>query len=495
MITLLLQRGATLVGRTVIDELAFGVTGENLHYGTPVNPQLLPPLPGGSSCGSGVAVAAGLVDFALGSDTVGCVRIPAAFCGIFGYRPSHGVVSNIGVLTNSQSLGTVGLFARDPSIFHRVGHLLLQTSQSVNKRERRFIFADDFFQYSRIPKQNSVHVVSKAIEALSGYQPAKHMNVSQYIASSLPILKEFFKPSTKLHQGTLTLQALSTIMLSLQKYEFKTNYEEWINTVKPRLGLEISTRVLSSLNSTFENIKSLYKARAELRAALNSLLKDDGILVIPTIPDFLSKHSSKRKMSPEFEDRLFILLSLAGLSGCCQVAVPLGKYEGYPISISFIAAHGADKFLLDTVLDMYSSLQKQISIASSLAPLPDFNGDMDASELLKEKGNAAFKGKQWNKAVNFYTEAIKLNDSNATFFCNRAAAYLELGSYQQAEADCNQAVLLDKKNVKAYLRRGTAREMLVSYKEAAQDFKHALVLEPQNKAARDAEKRLRKLLS
>ncbi|KAK8971493.1 hypothetical protein KSP40_PGU006981 [Platanthera guangdongensis] len=478
-----------------MDELAFGITGENLHYGTPANPQLSPQIPGGSSSGSAVAVAAGLVDFALGSDTVGCVRIPAAFCGILGYKPSHGAVSNIGVLTNSQSLSTVGLFARDPSIFHRVGYLLLQTTQMVVKRERRIVFADDFFQYSRIPKQKSVHVVSKAIEALSGYQPVKHMNVCQYMAPNLPILKEFCDPSTKLHQGTLTLQALSTIMLSLQRYEFKTIYEEWINTVKPRMGLEISARVLSSLNSTCENAKSLYKARAELRAALNSLLKDDGILVIPTIPDFLTKHGSKKKLSSEFEDRLFMLLSLAGLSGCCQVAVPLGKHEGYPISLSFIAAHGADKFLLDTVLDIHTSLQEQISIASNLPPLPDFNGDMDTSELLKEKGNAAFKGKQWNKAVNFYTEAIKLNESNATYYCNRAAAYLELGCYQQAEADCNQAVLLDKKNVKAFLRRGTAREMLVSYKEAAQDFRHALVLEPQNKAARDAEKRLRRLMS
>ncbi|XP_020575564.1 outer envelope protein 64, mitochondrial [Phalaenopsis equestris] len=495
VISLLLQRGATLVGRTVMDELAFGVTGENLHYGMPINPESSLQTPGGSSSGSAVAVAAGLVDFALGTDTIGCVRIPAAFCGVLGFRSSHGIVSNIGILTNSQSLCAVGLFARDPSIFHRVGHLLLQASQTVVKREKRFIFADDFFQYSRIPKQKTVHVLSKAIESLSGYQPATHMNVSQYIASNVPSIKDFCDPSTKLHQGTSILQALSTIMLSLQKYEFKTNHEEWISTVKPRLGHEISARVRAALNSTHDNIKYLYKARAELRAALSSLLKDNGILVIPTIPDFPLKHNSKRKMSPEFEDRLFMLLSLAGLSGCCQVAIPLGKHESFPISLSFIAAHGADKFLLDTVLDMHASLQEQISIASNLAPLPDFNGDMEASELLKEKGNAAFKGKQWNKAVNFYTEAIKLNDSNATYHCNRAAAYLELGCYQQAEADCNQAILLDKKNVKAYLRRGTAREMLVSYKEAAQDFKHALVLEPQNKAARDAEKRLRRLMS
>lgn len=111
------------------------------------------------------------------------------------------------------------------------------------------------------------------------------------------------------------------------------------------------------------------------------------------------------------------------------------------------------------------------------------------------QGNAAFKGRQWNKAVNYYTEAIKLNMMSATYYSNRAAAYLELGCFQQAEEDCSKAISLDKKNVKAYLRRGTARESLLCYKDAAQDFKHALVLEPQNKVANLAEKRLRKLMT
>lgn len=68
-----------------------------------------------------------------------------------------------------------------------------------------------------------------------------------------------------------------------------------------------------------------------------------------------------------------------------QVTIPLGKHDGYPISVSFVAAHGADRFLLDTVLDMYPGLQEEISIASNLPLAPDANGDLDASELLKEE--------------------------------------------------------------------------------------------------------------
>ncbi|KAJ6387334.1 hypothetical protein OIU78_017118 [Salix suchowensis] len=109
------------------------------------------------------------------------------------------------------------------------------------------------------------------------------------------------------------------------------------------------------------------------------------------------------------------------------------------------------------------------------------------------KGNQAFKEKQWQKAISYYNEAIKLNDKNATYYSNRAAAYLELGSFHQAEADCSKAINLDKKNVKSYLRRGTAREMLGYYKDAIEDFKYALVLEPTNKRASLSAERLRKV--
>ncbi|KAH9658189.1 Outer envelope protein 64 [Citrus sinensis] len=445
VVTLLLKNGATCIGKTVLDEFAFGITGENKHYGTPVNPQMPSHIPGGSSSGSAVAVAAQLVDFALGTDTIGCVRVPASFCGILGYRPSHGTVSMIGVLPNSQSLDTVGLLARNASILHRVGHVLLQLNAVEPRRARRLIFADDIFQLSKVPKLKTIHVISKAIESLSGYQNPEHMNVGQYIASNVPSLKGLRAQSTSPENGTATLKALSSVMLSLQRYEFKTIYEEWVKSAKPRLGYNVFERVLEAINTTQDNIKILYKVRNEMRAALQRLLKDDKILVIPTVSDPPLKLNTKKTYSAEFHDRTLVLSSIGSMSGCCQVAIPIGKYNEHPISISFITYHGGDKFLLDTVLDLYDSLQEQVNIASNLVPLPDTNGSIDASELLKEKGNAAFKGKQWNKAVNYYSEAIKLNGTSATYYSNRAAAYLELGCFQQAEEDCSKTISLDKK--------------------------------------------------
>jgi len=89
-ISRLLDAGAILTGITVCDELLYSVLGTNVHYGTPVNTLALHHVTGGSSCGSAAAVAAGMCDFALGSDTGGSIRVPASFCGLYGLRPTHG---------------------------------------------------------------------------------------------------------------------------------------------------------------------------------------------------------------------------------------------------------------------------------------------------------------------------------------------------------------------------------------------------------------------
>ncbi|XP_066320707.1 outer envelope protein 64, mitochondrial-like [Miscanthus floridulus] len=413
-VTMLRKQGATCVGRTIMDELGFGVTGENLHHGTPANPVSPSLVPGGSCSGSAVAVAAQLVDFAIGTDTIGDVRIPASFCGLLCFRPSYGVISTLGTIANSQSLDTIGWFARDPCILHRVG-ILLPAAAGVLKQTRQIVFADDCFQLLKVSNQKTVHAIKNAVQALRGYQPPKHINLGQYICSNVPSLKEFCEPATKLQEGTSALKAISTVMLLLQRYEFKVNHEEWVNTVKPKLGLDISTRVLQAVNLAHENIKSLYAIRNELRAALKNLLK------------------------VAFHKTLLLITLLTTDAPCCIL----------------------------------------------LAPFPETSCCY---------GNSAFKRRQWSKAIEFYSEAISLSDTNATYYCNRAAAYLELGRLKQAEADCDRALLLDRKNVKAYLRRGCAREVTLNYKEALQDFRHALALEPQNKTALAAERRLQKLL-
>src|SRR5438309_10984066 len=108
----LLRAGAHCVGNTISAELAFSLSGENHFYGTPLNAHAPDRVPGGSSSGSASAVACGLVDFALGTDTGGSIRVPASNCGILGWRPSHGLISLAGVMPFAATLDTVGVFAR-----------------------------------------------------------------------------------------------------------------------------------------------------------------------------------------------------------------------------------------------------------------------------------------------------------------------------------------------------------------------------------------------
>lgn len=114
-VSLLRQSGALLVGALNMDEYAYGFTTENTHYGPVCNPHDVTKIAGGSSGGSAAAVAAGLVPLALGSDTNGSVRLPAALCGTFGIKPTFGRLSRAGSFPLAPSLDTVGAFARSVS--------------------------------------------------------------------------------------------------------------------------------------------------------------------------------------------------------------------------------------------------------------------------------------------------------------------------------------------------------------------------------------------
>ena len=99
----LLDHGAALSGKAHMDELAYSLMGINARYGTPENPAAPSRVPGGSSSGSAAAVAAKLADIGLGSDTGGSVRLPSSFCGLFGWRPTHGLISADGLLPLAKS--------------------------------------------------------------------------------------------------------------------------------------------------------------------------------------------------------------------------------------------------------------------------------------------------------------------------------------------------------------------------------------------------------
>src|SRR6266699_51576 len=140
----LLDAGATLIGKTITDEVSLGILGENAFDGTPLNSKAPDRVPGGSSSGSAAAVAAGLCDTALGTDTGGSVRVPASFCGLYGIRPTHGRLDTRGMMPQAPSSDTTGWFARDAATFARVSAVLLGEA-IPDQLPQRLVVATDAF--------------------------------------------------------------------------------------------------------------------------------------------------------------------------------------------------------------------------------------------------------------------------------------------------------------------------------------------------------------
>ncbi|XP_058183391.1 amidase 1-like isoform X3 [Rhododendron vialii] len=363
-----LSGGATCMGRTVMDEMAYSINGENKHYGTPKNICSPDRLPGGSSSGSAVAVAGMLVDFSLGTDTGGSVRVPASYCGILGFRPSHGVVSTTGVIPLAQSLDTVGWFARDADILNRVGRVLLQLPEVEPVKPTHITIAEDCFPLLSIPSHRVTSVLVKSVEKLFGGHIVKYACLGDYVKDNVPTLKHFKGDRLENQEYNVApLAALSSAYRRLERYEFKNNHGEWVSTIKPDLGPGISERVWTAVRSTDENLDVCHSVKTELRAALTALLGDHGILAIPTVPGLPPKLQTESSTLKTFRFRAFILLSIAGMSSFCQVSIPLGTYNNLPVSVSLLAKHGSDGFLLNLVETLYGTLREQIDIAQELS--------------------------------------------------------------------------------------------------------------------------------
>lgn len=367
VIQALLNAGATCIGKVYMDEMAYSILGQNAHYGTPVNPADCTRMPGGSSSGSGVVVAANLVDFSLGTDTGGSVRVPASFCGVLGFRPSHGGVSAVGVTPMAQSLDTVGWFARDVSIFCKVGQVLLHTAAPQDPRPgKRFLIADDCFNMSTHANDRRLGIISRSITALYGGQALQHVNIGQYLALNVFSLKEFIEKIGG-NNELGTLEELDDVYTHLVRWEFKMNYEEWVTAEKRNLGDETAIRVKSAMNTSSQLMTLTLQVKEEIRHAINELLKDDVILVMPTVPGPPPILNAEGEAFERFHASAFALLSVSGLSSCCQVSIPTGLVDSGPVAVSLLAKQGSDHLLLHTTSALYPTIQTETNVESITA--------------------------------------------------------------------------------------------------------------------------------
>ena len=320
-VTQLLAAGARMVGKTLTDELAYSLSGENMHYGTPVNPRCPERIPGGSSNGSVVAVAGGLVDFAIGTDCGGSVRLPASYCGVLGMRPTHGRVSLQGAIPFGPSFDTGGWFARAPEVLGQVGRVLLQEAR-VGAMPSRALIARDAFDLVDGPIRRTLEPPVEAVVRRIGR--AEDVTVSP---EGLSAWVECFRV--------------------LQAAEVWANHGEWIRTVKPAFGRGIRERMEWAATVRSEDVQAAQPLREDVVRRLEQLLGPGDVLLLPTSPRIAPlKGTETSELEVRFRHQAMCLLCIAGLAGLPQVSLPLAEIDACPLGLSLVAPRGADLALL-----------------------------------------------------------------------------------------------------------------------------------------------------
>src|SRR5262245_10878897 len=320
----LLEAGATIIGKTICDEFFYSVSGANAHYGTPIHPRAPGRLPGGSSSGSASATAAGVCDFALGSDTGGSVRIPAANCGLYGLRPTLGRVDLSGAMAMAPSFDTGGWFASGPGVFRRVGEVLLQGTRT-EAPVTRVVILDDAFENA----DPEVAVLLHAVLAAGGLPQALHERAAH---EHIDEWREAFR--------------------IIQGYEIWRLYGRFIETTAPALGPGIRERLAFAATVTDRAAKAARRVKAQASQRMRTLAIPGTILALPTAPSIAPVIDSDMALLESYRVRVMRLTCLAGLSGLPQVAIPVGTVSGCPVSLSFIGWAGGDEALLDLAVRM-----------------------------------------------------------------------------------------------------------------------------------------------
>lgn len=317
----LLDAGARFAGKTITDELAFSMNGQNAHFGSPVNGAAPDRVSGGSSSGSASAVSNKLCDFALGTDTGGSVRAPASHCGLVGLRPTHGRVSLQDVLDLAPSLDTCGWFARDIATFARVGDVLLERDSCVLPDQVRMLAPTDLWSLA----------TPAAVDALL---PARN-RVEDALGRATPV--------------SVVLQDMDTMYW---QFRYVQGHESWqtdgdfIRRFAPPLGPGVAQRFAWSAEVTDAQVAGGRAYRETFRAKLADLLGDDGVLLMPTMPDIAPLVKDGDQVLEDYRNRAIRLLCTAGLSGFPQLSLPLARREGAPLGLSLLGPAGSDRSLL-----------------------------------------------------------------------------------------------------------------------------------------------------
>ncbi|WP_095151374.1 amidase [Pseudomonas sp. Irchel s3b5] len=308
----ILDAGWQIVGKTNLHELAFGVTGINDFTGTPINPQAPDRVPGGSSSGSAAAVAAGLADIAIGTDTGGSVRVPAACCGIAGLKPTYGRVSRVGAHPLESSLDCVGPFARSMDDLIAAMQVICPgfEMQGLPGAGAKVAFLD-------VGCDPHLQACLGAAADRAGWRRG-NLHLSEFEAA---------------------FAAGLTVI----------NFENWAAfghlTGKGLIGADVETRLLAAGRTTREELAQAEAVRTAFTQQVDAALEDFAVLLLPTMPTLPPTLSEARAGSKAVAG-MTPLVRPFNLSGHPALTVPVElDCGGLNVGLQIVGRKGQDELV------------------------------------------------------------------------------------------------------------------------------------------------------
>lgn len=307
VVAAVLANGCMITGKTGMHELAFGMTGINPHYGTPINPHWPDLIPGGSSSGSAVVVAAGLCDFAIGTDTGGSVRLPAICCGVYGFKPSFGRVSRRGAIPAESSLDCIGIFAGSP----------LWLSAGMASLDPSFVPQT----LSAAPRLANIEVECDA-EIARALDTCLLQSRLTPVPAKLPSLMDAF--------------AAGLTIINAEAYQA---FGGLLNN-GAALGDDIRQRLRAAAGINADAIREAEIIRARFTSEVDAALNEVDALILPALP--VTPPSLSQAKDPHSILPLSRLLRPFNLSGHPALVMPVRTRAGLPAGIQLVGRKGDD---------------------------------------------------------------------------------------------------------------------------------------------------------
>jgi amidase len=334
LVAQLLAAGATLTGKVVTDELAYSIHGDNVHYGAPRNSAAPQRVTGGSSSGSAAAVAAGLVDFTLATDTGGSTRVPASYCGLWGLRTTHGALPVAGLVPLSPCFDTATWLARDAAVFDAVGRVLLPADAAALHRGVQ-----------------GLCVFDDASELADGEFSGPLARVTAALAKRLDL-----EPQHDRIAAGASLADWRVTYTTLGAHEAWRVHGAWIDATKPHFGAAIAERWQAARRVSDADAAAAKAAMSDIRARVRNALGTHAIAVLPSAASLAPLRAADALHVQSVRMRTMAITCIAGLAGLPQVSLPLRTPAGEPVGVSLLGPVGSDRMLIELASQLHGDL-------------------------------------------------------------------------------------------------------------------------------------------